>query len=111
MEHPVGRAEWAKVVTAWQRSGLAATEFCRRRGLSRRTFGWWRWRLGVSPAAAGSGFVAVKLENGVPVIAPSRSVFEIVGRKGHLVRVTSDFDAEALSRLMGVLEGLGVPRA
>jgi hypothetical protein len=40
------RQEWARLVTAFERSRSSMAEFCARPELVARTFGWWRWRLG-----------------------------------------------------------------
>jgi hypothetical protein len=36
---------WAPVVEEWAHSGLRARAFCAGRGLSLKTFEWWRWAL------------------------------------------------------------------
>ncbi len=36
---------WARMVTAWEASGLTQAEFCRRRGLKAVTFAWWKRQL------------------------------------------------------------------
>jgi len=36
---------WRGRMAAWERSGLTQAEFCRRKGLSRAAFGWWRHRF------------------------------------------------------------------
>lgn len=44
-------AVWTKTIAEQRRSGLPVTEFCRRRGLAKATFWWWRKRLlRVAPA-------------------------------------------------------------
>jgi hypothetical protein len=40
------RAEWAKRVEEWKRSGLEAAEFARREGLEAERFCWWCRKLG-----------------------------------------------------------------
>lgn len=40
-----------QVVAAWRRSGLAASEFARRQGISQQRLSWWRNRLGKSNAS------------------------------------------------------------
>lgn len=44
--------EWSRLVEEWQRARVTPAKFCRARGLSAKTFQWWRWALltrGASP--------------------------------------------------------------
>lgn len=101
VKEPRGRAVWAAEVAAWRKSGTNATEFCRRRGLSRKTFSWWRWKLGASPSSAvATAFVAITPKE--PESAMSVVEFEIVVRDV-VVRVPEGFDGEALGRLVDLL--------
>jgi hypothetical protein len=50
-------------VVAWQRSGLSATEFARRRGVSEDHLRRWAWKLGAdAEATKRSGVALVRLE-------------------------------------------------
>ena len=40
-----GEAYWRVHVEAWRDSGQSRGEYCALHGLSRKTFGWWAWRL------------------------------------------------------------------
>ena len=40
---------WAKLVSAWEASGVDAETFAGRRGLSARGLKWWRWKLRATP--------------------------------------------------------------
>ena len=40
-----GEAYWRVHVEAWRASGQSRGEYCAAHGLSRKTFGWWAWRL------------------------------------------------------------------
>lgn len=37
--------EWSRLVEDWRRSRKITREFCQARGLSVKTFQWWRWAL------------------------------------------------------------------
>src|SRR4051794_41785696 len=52
-----GEAYWRVQVEAWRASGQSRGEYCAAHGLSRKTFGWWAWRLDRQgrPAPAGTG--------------------------------------------------------
>ena len=40
-----GEAYWRVHVEAWRSSDQSRGEYCALHGLSRKTFGWWAWRL------------------------------------------------------------------
>src|SRR3954470_12684293 len=42
---PQGRSYWVEHIEAWRASGVSRSEYCQAHGLSRKTFGWWSWRL------------------------------------------------------------------
>ena len=102
------RAEWARRVERWQRSGLGAAEFARREGLDARQLSWWKWRLGRSAAEPGS-----------PTLVPVRVVaraslaqedavaggpIEIALPSGARLRVPSGVDEPTLLRVLRALE-------
>lgn len=107
------RGGWSEAIAEWRASGLAAEEFCRRRGLVMSTFQWWRWRLGRStsdePPGAVPGFAAVRvvgadagggLEHG-----RSGEALELLLPSGVRLRVPAGFDEQTVA---GVLWALGV---
>ena len=99
------RDEWTALVAAWRRSGLTQAEFCQREGLSRRTLGWWRWRLEREAAPAPPSkaeFVEVQVVEPEPPPDEIRDFDVLVA--GLVVRVPSGFDEEALGRLVRALE-------
>ena len=51
-------AEWSAIMAEFDRSGLTQKEFCGRRGLSCKTFGAWRRRLGL--VGEPGGFVRIE---------------------------------------------------
>src|SRR4051812_50203854 len=42
---PQGRSYWVEHIEAWRASGVSRGEYCQAHELSRKTFGWWSWRL------------------------------------------------------------------
>ena len=68
-------AKWTRIIGEQRRSGLAVTEFCRRRRIAKATFWWWRKRLaGVAqPAmvAPPAHFLAL------PLVAPATEHVEV----------------------------------
>ncbi len=105
----VSRETWSSHVQRWQRSGLTTRQFAEQAGLNPHTLAWWKWRLstpgvkrsatsvvGTRPAAVGPlTFVEIPV-SGEPV--------EVLLPSGLRVRVPHGFDAEALERLLDVLE-------
>jgi transposase-like protein len=69
-------AQWARIIEAQRRSDLTVVEFCRRRGIAKATFWYWRKRLvrtgGRAPLAKPlPGFLAV------PIVAPAPECIEV----------------------------------
>jgi hypothetical protein len=44
-QRPRSAQVWSRVVDDWHRSRQIASDFCLTRGLSLKTFQWWRWAL------------------------------------------------------------------
>ena len=105
---PQGRSYWVDHIEAWRASGMSRAEYCQTHGLSRKTFGWWTWRLDqerpASSAREAPRFVPVELTEPAPSspgLADER--IEIASPGGVAVRVGSEFDAAALHRVLTVL--------
>jgi transposase-like protein len=112
--------EMQRLIERWERSGLRAAEFARRRGLSPGTFSWWRHRLGSARRDPGGQrrrktaaeseqqavFTELVLDRSVPGTAGA-AVAEIVLRSGRTLRVPALVDAAALRALVRVLEEPG----
>ena len=58
-------AYWRVHVEAWRSSGQSRGEYCAAHGLSRKTFGWWAWRLDrqgrPAPADPAAHFLPVEI--------------------------------------------------
>jgi hypothetical protein len=108
---PQGRSYWVDHIEAWRASGMSRAEYCQIHGLSRKTFGWWTWRLDqerrASSAREAPRFVPVELtEQASPNLDPADPAderIEIALPGGVAVRVGSGFDAAALHRVLTVL--------
>jgi transposase len=102
------RAEWAKRVERWKDSGLTAKEFARELGFNPRSLVFWKWQLG--RAATPSKPAHTKLERPKPLplvelaVSASSPQFELELRGGHRLTIPPSFDADALRRLLAVLE-------
>jgi hypothetical protein len=69
-------AQWAKLIEAQRRSDMSVVEFCRRRGIAKATFWYWRKRLvmtgkQVLVAKPAQQFLAV------PLVAPMTEHIEV----------------------------------
>ena len=102
-----GEAYWRVHVEAWRASGQSRADYCTAHGLSRKTFGWWAWRL--DRQAPGAHFLPVEI-TGVggpdevavtPTTADTR--IEIALPDGVRVRVGRGVDGEALHRVLTAL--------
>lgn len=117
------RAEWEKRVRRWRDSGLSAREFAAETGLSAATLANWRWKLNNQPstddvaaaqdAAALDEVVheAVRFVELKPAAAARTTtavsvpaMLELVLHHDVRVRVPSDFDEAALTRLVRAVE-------
>jgi hypothetical protein len=93
-------------VEAWRSSGLPLATFARQHGLGPTRIRWWRTRLGEQASfslSAPSAVVPVTIV-GTSAQSAELSRMEIVLASGHVVRIGPDFDADALLKLVRVLE-------
>ena len=102
--------EVRRLVSAFQVSGLRASEFCHRHGLALSTLrrNLKRQREAQGQPEAGVRFVAVKVK-GTPRPAGPGAVpaaLEVILAGGRRLRVTPGFDGVTLGRLVRVLEDL-----
>jgi transposase-like protein len=101
--------EATKVLQAQAESGLPLCAFAAREGYNAHRLYRWRRRLGPSAPTPPSFEEVVQSEVGgepsAPVSPVARERFEIVLGSGVVVRVAESFDAEALKRLLDVMDG------
>lgn len=91
---------WRAQVTAWAKSGLTCKAFAAKARINPRTLSWWKSKLG--DAAVPASFVELTSQV-VATVEPEGGVVELaVGRV--LVRVRGRVDADALRRVLDVLE-------
>jgi len=88
------------LVAALRRAEGTQAAIAARHGMPTPSFAWWCQRLAGGRAQA-PDFVAVDV---VPDEVESTVPFEVMCRGGRSVRVTPGFDADALSRLLAVLD-------
>lgn len=109
------RAQWKRWVQNWQRSGLSAKEYAERIGVSAPSL--YRWKSLLSDDSS-KAMVRSSRKNGsegeekrpvtfvevLPAAAPRRAVYEIQLSGGRIVRLSENFSAESLRRILAVLE-------
>ena len=106
-----GEAYWRVHVEAWRASGQSRAEYCAAHGLSRKTFGWWAWRLDrqgrPAPTDTAAHFLPVEsaevCDRDEAEAAPVEARIEIALPDGVTVRVGRGVDGEALRRVLAAL--------
>lgn len=102
------RTQWAERVAGWRRSGLTAKQFAASIGINAGTLSYWACRLGREPRAvrapSSAGRAGAALVEVITGVARDER-FELTLRNGRRLHVPASFDAPALERLLGVLEG------
>ena len=101
-------AERRRILGELERSGLTVREFARRCGIPAGTLGYWRYierRRGRRPVGPRRRAAKVELIELTPVRAQERAeAFELALGRGRVLRIPAGFEAEALGRLLAVLE-------
>lgn len=104
------RAEWAKRVRQWRRSGLTARAFAASIGVKSGSLTHWAWRLGREqaerPPARPRPRMAAAPPTFVEVISETlgETRFELTLGNGRRLHIPARFEAAALERLLAVLE-------
>ena len=101
------RAEWAKRVERWQKSGLSAEAFGARERLKAKQLYWWRWKLHSLPLEASSSppppqFLPVQVKDPTAPPAGAGVALEIALPNGHVVRVPPGYDPWMLERVLAI---------
>jgi hypothetical protein len=100
---------WARRIEAWRRSGEKQAFYCRRHGLKRDQFVYWKRRLEELVEAA-TNTPAIELvevpwrrtTSGANGLTAASGI--VVVAAGWRVELEADFDEEALRRVLGVLQ-------
>jgi hypothetical protein len=97
------RAEWSKQIALWRKSGLTARKFAAKAGLNAGTLTYWKYALGKEARLVSdrkTKFPLIEMRGSVG--RDDRFELELAG--GRRLRVPATFEAEALRRLLAVLE-------
>ena len=98
------RSGWPELVARWEASGESAAEFGRRIGTGAGTLYRWRRKVRATAGRDPAPAVAKLVEMRPAVVAFADDRFEVRLAGERSVRVPPSFDAEALGRLLRVLE-------
>jgi hypothetical protein len=96
------RERWRELVEQWRVSGQPAREFAAHRGIKASTLAHWKWRLGREGSSGALAAFPAMIE--VRARPSHDERFEIELGASRRLRVPASFDADALRRLIAVLE-------
>jgi hypothetical protein len=92
---------WETHLQAWQASGVSQAGYCRKHGLSHKSFVYWKKRL-VS-ARVSASLVEVPRYQSAPVLSPCKPFRLMLGNR-YGIEIERGFDEQTLARLLRVLE-------
>jgi transposase-like protein len=98
------REAWPELLAQWEASGESAAEFARRIGTGAATL--YRWRREFRGTTTRRHAALAKLVEVRPTVIVADGRFEVRLADGRSVGVPPSFDAEALGRLLDVLEAV-----
>jgi hypothetical protein len=93
----VRRKFWEHHLAQWQAGGLPQAEYCRRHGLSVKTFGYHKRTKGTD------SLCLVEVPLAVPVCSLPKPLSLTVGSR-YTIRIEAGFDAQTLRDLLEVLD-------
>jgi hypothetical protein len=98
------RTFWQAHITSWEKTDISQSEYCRRNGLSSRSFGYWKKRQDNARVHSVS-FVPVPLASPMDVGAKvGRAPLCIMLDDRYRIEVGDDFSPLTLQRLVHTLE-------
>lgn len=121
MEHGNKRGLWEGIIRKWPDSGLSQREYCLRQNLTYSAFRYWYRRLGFgnAPTKSSQQVRAVEVSRKAmrhrtiamnPVangeVETDKIVIKLPGAQA-LVTISGRMSLASLSRIMGVLDGIG----
>lgn len=108
------RSEWLSDVQQWRQSGKTAAQYAQSHDLDAGTLASWASRLKKEVGLrlvrsredkAVPDFLAVQVRQSQSRALEVEGTFEVVLANGRCVRVSGEFDAERVSRLLAAVEG------
>lgn len=93
---------WQAHVKGWEQSGISQSEYCRRKGLSLRSFGYWKKKyFQKSPVT----FVPVAVKTSPFPASLSGPSLKLLTRTGYGIEIGDGFKPETLRKLLDTLAG------
>lgn len=93
---------WQSHIEVYQHSGNTQADYCRRNGLSIKTFGYWKRKL-CSKRPAAVSFVPVSIKRPYPASANTSTSLRLVVGNGYGIDVGDGFNPDTLRRLIDTL--------
>ena len=102
---------WFQHINAWQESELSQAEYVRQHNLSAKSFGYYRRRYFKSQHAQMAkpkitSLLPVQLEDESEPLAEEQSSILLTTPRGYRIELSSGFNADALQRVIRVLEAV-----
>jgi hypothetical protein len=97
-------SRWRGLIAEQERSGESVAGFASSRGLCAATIYWWRSRLRRQAQRDALDLVPIEITTSAMRPPPSSESFELELANGRRLRVPASFDADALARLISVVE-------
>ena len=100
-------AYWQEHISQWSGSGLTQAEYCRQNKISAAAFNWWKRYLRKKSntqkdSSTPMQFVEVQ---GIPTVdTVSGETYEVMLSRGRAIKVSRNFDADVLKRLIAAVE-------
>jgi hypothetical protein len=90
---------WQEHVESWQKSNIDQAAYCRRHGLKRHTF--WYWKEKFSRDSSDISLVPVPIKINIP---PTKKPLVVTIDNRFKIEVSGDFEAATLGKLIRTLE-------
>jgi hypothetical protein len=96
------RKFWEDHFRAWQESGISQAGYCRKHGLSDKSFLYWKKKLAATRVSV--SLVELPGIQAMPMLPACRPLRLMLGNR-YGIEIERGFDEETLERLLRVLEG------
>ena len=93
---------WQAHIETWKQSGIRQTAYCRSKGLSWRSFGYWKKKFFRKPPLT---FVPVAIKRFPPPAGLPGTSLKLLTRGGYGIEVGDGFSQETLKKLLNTLAG------
>lgn len=97
-------SRWRVLIGEQEKSGESVARFAASRGLRAATIYWWRSRLRRQSPSDALELVPIEITTGAKRTPSLSESFELELASGRRLRVPASFDADALARLISVVE-------